>query len=646
MGVVYKITPAIKNFIIEQKQANPRLGCRKLVDMIKEKFSTAISKSSVNNVIKEAKLSSPVGRRSKKTSKEDQFKIPTAKKQQLLTETKRYIDDSLLSSPKKNKALNKNDTETKQDPGDSLAEKNVVVPSKNESANISNDENNVNSDTLDSKLQGKETENVQSESSLTWEPVQDDIISDESNELEDDALPLRPDPVQQEPNQQEKNTNYITKDIKTSTEMDLVRGRVFSHMGGVLFKAVQWYISHKPIFYNALRSKLNNMTENDVWMLADWLPSAKIFNHDLRHLDNGALSEAETYFYDNAVDARMVDFVRQYAAIEDIFGLGLDLMTDINMAFTLVSKVGLTLSSSKEIVLNPDLTGLAHEHRQACPALLDRVLNQVPDCVLNNIEPLYWGNVTEDTLYHPEFISLCRLLSIRDDEAIREVALYGMNDEVLMTFNSITKQKRNIIFGLDPKSVTYQSVMKDEEGWSGSKRIQFADNTLDIRFGRQAQYEDCFYPVRVSSALFDQDIIVLTNIDLNNSELYLIVRKWVMRFSSIRLKKKVLFAPDIPTMMPVMDVDHYVQQIRDLIYDYFVYQFYPKQMSDISLQQFIADIALLPVLVIELKDVVFLIFSEQPSAIQPDDFQALLDQINTVGVCDVSGKMMHFLCKK
>ena len=62
MGVVYKLKDEVKNFIISQKQQNPKLGCRKLVDMVNKRFSISASKSSINSIIKEAGLSSRVGR--------------------------------------------------------------------------------------------------------------------------------------------------------------------------------------------------------------------------------------------------------------------------------------------------------------------------------------------------------------------------------------------------------------------------------------------------------------------------------------------------------------------------------------------------------------------------------------------------------
>lgn len=62
MGIVHKLLPKIRDFIISQKQANPKITCRKLSRVIQSKFKAYISKSSVSAVLKEANLSSGVGR--------------------------------------------------------------------------------------------------------------------------------------------------------------------------------------------------------------------------------------------------------------------------------------------------------------------------------------------------------------------------------------------------------------------------------------------------------------------------------------------------------------------------------------------------------------------------------------------------------
>ena len=59
----YKLNEEIKQFIINQKKADPKVSCRGMSVLIKEHFKLDLSKSLINNIIKQGNLSSPVGRR-------------------------------------------------------------------------------------------------------------------------------------------------------------------------------------------------------------------------------------------------------------------------------------------------------------------------------------------------------------------------------------------------------------------------------------------------------------------------------------------------------------------------------------------------------------------------------------------------------
>ena len=65
MGVVYKLSSEVRDYILEQKQGNSAISCRQLVDLVSERFQIELSKSSINAIMKDAGLSMPVGRRHK-----------------------------------------------------------------------------------------------------------------------------------------------------------------------------------------------------------------------------------------------------------------------------------------------------------------------------------------------------------------------------------------------------------------------------------------------------------------------------------------------------------------------------------------------------------------------------------------------------
>ena len=78
MGVVYKIQPEIRDFILGKKQAEPGLSCRQLTTLVLENFAIKVSKSSINSLFKTAGLSMPVGRRLKKRRIRREMEKPAA----------------------------------------------------------------------------------------------------------------------------------------------------------------------------------------------------------------------------------------------------------------------------------------------------------------------------------------------------------------------------------------------------------------------------------------------------------------------------------------------------------------------------------------------------------------------------------------
>ena len=83
MGVVHKLKEDVVNFIIDQKKKNPTSSIRRLAAEISEKFQIKVSKSSVSTILKNASLSSAVGRRTKNGARGEKFAIPLIRKTEI-----------------------------------------------------------------------------------------------------------------------------------------------------------------------------------------------------------------------------------------------------------------------------------------------------------------------------------------------------------------------------------------------------------------------------------------------------------------------------------------------------------------------------------------------------------------------------------
>ncbi len=92
MGVVHKLQDEVRDFILAQKKDFPQISCRKLSDVVFEKFQLVVSKSSIGSVLKSANLNSPIGRHSLSLNEQrifakkdlKKFKIPPEKKIQIV----------------------------------------------------------------------------------------------------------------------------------------------------------------------------------------------------------------------------------------------------------------------------------------------------------------------------------------------------------------------------------------------------------------------------------------------------------------------------------------------------------------------------------------------------------------------------------
>jgi hypothetical protein len=56
MGVIHKLKREVVDFIVQKKKENPRLSCRKMVTIVENHFAIQLSKSSINNLLKDAHL--------------------------------------------------------------------------------------------------------------------------------------------------------------------------------------------------------------------------------------------------------------------------------------------------------------------------------------------------------------------------------------------------------------------------------------------------------------------------------------------------------------------------------------------------------------------------------------------------------------
>ena len=128
MGIVYKLKPEIKDYILEKKKEEPILSCRSLVSLLEKKFQIRVSKSSVNSIFKKAGLSQSVGRRRKRRRKTKAIQVPQFEESSgliLLKALDNLVKGSHLISQKMSRYLKFSEAEL-------LAKLEAILETKNE----------------------------------------------------------------------------------------------------------------------------------------------------------------------------------------------------------------------------------------------------------------------------------------------------------------------------------------------------------------------------------------------------------------------------------------------------------------------------------------------------------------------------------
>lgn len=136
MGVVHKLNEEVVSFIITQKQENPQVSCRSLVSIVNERFQIKVSKSSVNAILKDAQLSSAIGRRPLGERPPRKFKIPPQKKSELFSDKTRVDIQSPPANettPRREPALKKKEMLLKEPTVTYPPQKTISVDKKLES---------------------------------------------------------------------------------------------------------------------------------------------------------------------------------------------------------------------------------------------------------------------------------------------------------------------------------------------------------------------------------------------------------------------------------------------------------------------------------------------------------------------------------
>lgn len=425
MGVVHKLTDEVIEFIIKYKKTNPKIGCRDLAKITSQKFQTDVSKSSVNTVLKDSKLSNPLGRPFQSTASKI-FKIPEERKKQLFKETTPKIaKPSLLPAKEINKKSYSENIDHKQKMGEKQPSLGKAHPFKDDYEALP----------------------------LIQDPLSSDHLNPLITESTDDFNKIETTDYQQE--DLLKTVHQLRQQVLSSrTDLHQGTGEIFLRM---IFD--DFFRQFK------LTELLNKYVQNR-------LPA------DFENLCETAfvqyVSQRFGFAADNASLSLSIDTHTRIKVIYDIvlpsiFGLEYSLLK--NNSLKTISFLRILLKDKTEIIADPHLAFVWDDRlRLERPRLFYATVETISQCLIGNVEPAVL-NLSQNIYETPKALAyIVASFYNMEQKSIKKIILVDDMAIPVTDFDIIPQIKRNFLIGLS------------------ARQKEFAEITQHIKWGKKEAF--------------------------------------------------------------------------------------------------------------------------------------------------------------
>ncbi len=402
MGVVHKLKQEVIDFILQQKADDQRISCRKLAALTSTTFNIDVSKSSVNTILKTAKLSSSVGRRAKSSKQKIKFHIPAQKKQQILSDLNRSKMFIL-----------KND-EKIQDGKDFSKKADIIIEKE-----------------VKRKYGEKELENDESRPKLLLNPIQfesEKLSPEEQIRVKELEAP---------------------KDEIASVSGDFLKSqkqwtRNIENLGCVFLQAAQWALSTNTLLSSLIAKHSSKLVPDNFQAIcnAAILSNKESFEEKrslscwgpliLNGINNGDENISIVDFFSEAENTHK--FNAEYSLKKKAFLLK-------------IKGYKVVLDDNKELFFDARLMSCKKRIGKTKPLPVMQALDFLSKVIVSNNDPfclfVLEKGQTIDGL--SEFIAFSEAIN---NKAAKQVVLLGENNEKIVTFSIIPKIKKNFIVGI------------------------------------------------------------------------------------------------------------------------------------------------------------------------------------------------------
>jgi len=635
MGVIYKLKENVVSFIIDQKKSNPKIGVRQLSALISEKFQTNVSKSSVSAVLKNASLSSSVGRRSVESQRKEKFSIPFTRKNEI---SKNMQKLGFIKEEEKDKEEKKSKFRSSKD------EKEI-----------------------------RKVETKKRKKGLEKDP-------------EDTALPLLPDPVaaastmpsgiggsEKEDGSdfsQENDFGFKVEQIRKKRENQKIK--VHNGMGYVFLKAAQLEVSSKSIISELFRKHIRGPLSGPFDLASEMFMFFKFLG--VKTFDEMAVYKGHGLWQLNSYCGIIPDEENVLLKLSELFQwdktvtgkLPLSIVMEYNLekkhVFSEINGFKILLEDGSEVLIDSRMasfgvsSGEAVSLRNTAP--INKAMTWLSHCLISNIQCAIFRTIPGRTKFDKIFYDMVAVFENFPGKKILKISTLNENNKMIAEFSVIPAQKRTFMIGVDPQQREFEELTKTAK-WAGKKpwfhqatdRIFYCAETRTSYAATRFQEE--MDELRVITIWRDNEKepcwAILTNSEKEKSEqiLDMYVSRWPYfteqgnMFSGIELLSNEGTAMEAATKESESTIfstvfNDYVESLNK----YCKRHFFQQNLSDVDINDMMSIIYGISGSIYETRHYVEVILDVPESALYRSDLRCAANSVNQAHIIDSYGRKL------
>lgn len=636
MGVTYKLTEEVIQYIIREKRENLALSCRALAERASQTFQTNISKSSVNDVLKSAQLSSSVGRRNAENNNLKKFIIPPEKKEiirQDILGKSQNVSSSQQIAPQ---LINNKDIK----PSPIKPKPIKLGASDDELKNIIK-----NIDGLSKAEPKKEVDN-KAKQDLSREINKNALSKAASDSINQNAQPAEHKTIQK---QDSIYSTFHTRERK---------GHLYNGMGFALLKAAEWEVSDKPFLGNLFKKYVKGPWEKNFEKSCEALIILKLLGIEklddtlqYRHHGLWRLSG----FSDQPDLEKIYDWVKYLESPQNLIA---EYMNESRQIFMEAGGIRFILEDGSKIYFDPSINHLMNSGEHSNSLAITKTLTLLSKLLVSAEHITWLKSVGNDQELYSVVWDMISAFENLPTKKIQTIEILSEAGGKMADFPVVVSKKRFFGFGISSKQKEFKELSKALR-WAAKRQYLYPDqkqkiyitdtstNWFSERLNMPAEQQHRLITFWQENIEEPFRMIVTNCFHKSEQE---IIEEYLKKYPDI---DKSLENPQIGNPSSVYKHQSVSEQaVFDSIWDIFKdfglklhyyaqRHFYSENLPKFSLNDYVSDIYSLPGYLIESEKTLNIILSLPPSFRFYEDLKMTIGKINQAQVQTAENKLIQ-----